>query len=248
MSIFDFFKRNKANNTEKNIIKFKVDKLRLLTLSSCKLNDYVQLFTKPDMDAVLIYSAGTIGGNGLLGIVPNNHFITIWKHLLQPTQINKIISGSSTNNYDATITRITNYSCEITIKLFSEEEHKKIIDDIITNDKLRTSEELNKKYKMRSPVKISFNLEDTYLFNIEDLINLKLHIFEKEYYIEDPFNYNILLMNGNEIIGKTTSQKTEIFRILKTHFNGHEIKINNIEKGSEYSGKILTLIVTICTI
>jgi hypothetical protein len=230
MGLFDFFKTWKANDFRGSTIEIHLSKPNRTVLAECQIGDYVNLWTKPEMDRVIIYSPYSIGGSEQLGTVPSKYFRAIKNHILQQRDFG--FSGPSMNNYDATIVNITPSSCIISIQLFSQEEHERRISEMIEGDKKAIRSELEKKYRMTKPVDIRFDLKGN---ATSDLGNIRLKIFDKEYYIEHPYEYKLQLVNdSNLVIAETSSQKDKVFRVVKAHLNGHPIRIEKIEKFKDH--------------
>ncbi len=230
MGLFDFFKTKKADDYFGQEITFRLSNPSTSVLAGCKKGDYVNLWTKPEMDRVNIYAPNSIGGSGQLGTIPSNYFKIVKTHILGQKDFG--FSGPSTNNYDASIIDITSSSCTISIQLFSHEQHERRIHEMIEKDKLATKIELEKKYKMSKPVEIKFDLKRT---KTAELDKLRLKIFDKEYYIEHPHDYKLQLIDdNNEVIGETFSQKDKVFRVVKAHLNGQPLKIQKLEKSSDH--------------
>lgn len=230
MGLFDFFKAKKAEDFFGRDITFRLSNPSKTVLAGCKKGDYVNLWTKPEMDRVNIYAPNSIGGSGQLGTIPSNYSRVIRTHILGQRDFG--FSGPSTNNYDATIVDLTSSSCTISIRLFSRQEHERRINDIIERDKKATRVELERKYRMSKPVAIKFDLKRIGTFNLG---NLRLRIFDKEYYIEHPHEYKLQLVDDtDEVIAETFSQKDKVFRVVKAHLNGQPLKIEKIEKSKDY--------------
>jgi hypothetical protein len=230
MGFFNFFKNETTENYLEKVISFTLDNVSKAVLSSCKNGDYVNLWTKVDMDNVMIYAPNSISGSGQLGIVPSKYKKIIKAHILEKRDYG--FSGPSTNNYDASITNISGSSCTIRIKLYSAKEHERIIHEMINRDKAATKAGLEKKYKMTTPVEIKFNLKRTDVTNFDDL---KLKVFEKEFYIEYPYDFKLQLIDDhNRIAAETVLQKEKVTRIVNGFYNGQKISITKIEKERDY--------------
>jgi DNA polymerase III epsilon subunit-like protein len=225
----EIYEKSKEDNNGK-VITFTGDYINQRELSNCNVGDYVTLWTQPDMNRVIIYAPGSAGGMGQLGIVPEKYFKTIQAHILRQKDYG--MSGPSTNNYDATILNISRSSCTIEIKLFSPEEHEKIIMDMIDQEKKATKASLEKHYKMIKPVEIKFSMLQPIELNLG---NLKLKIFEKEYYIEHPYYYKLQLVDEtNKVVAETFSQKDKVFRVVKGYYNGQKMVLTKIETKRDY--------------
>lgn len=237
MGIFDFFKKTESTeDSSSKEITFNVNTIDQIVLSGCKVGDYVSLWTTPQMDNVIIYAKGSVGGSGQLGIVPNNYFRNLKAHILGAKSYG--ISGPSTRNYDATILSITGSSCTIGIKLYSPEEHEKRIMDMNAQAKQGIKDKLDKLYKMKKPVSIKFKIIGIKTLDLEDLKlkitnpeNLKLIIFEKEYYIEHPNDYKLELRDDtNKLLAvPERSQNSSLLNIIKGHHSGQKMLITKIE-------------------
>lgn len=231
MGLFDFFKKKKAADYLGKVINFSLNNINKRDSSNCKKGDYVNFWTKPEMDNVLIYSPNSTGGSGQLGIVPSKYAQVIKTHILGKKDFG--FSGPSTNNYEASIIDLSDSSCTIRIKLYSAKEYEQIIQDKVQSDKDATKTELEKKYKMNKPVEIKFDLKRT---DLTDFRKIKLKIFEKEFYIENPYEYKLQLIEEetSKIIAETFSQREKVFRVVKAHYNGQILCITKIEKESDY--------------
>ncbi|WP_276371949.1 hypothetical protein [Chryseolinea sp. H1M3-3] len=230
MGLFDFFKAKKTENYIGRDITFRLNNPSRTVLAGCKEGDYVNLWTKPEMDRVNIYAPNSIGGSGQLGTIPSNYFKLIKAHILGQKDFE--FSGPSTNNYDATITDVSSTSCTISIRLFSPEEHERRIKEMIERDKELTRVELEKKYRMSKPVDIKFDLKGDKPFSLD---HVRLRIFDKEYYIENPHDYKLQLVDDtNGVIAETFSQKDKVFRVVKAHLNGQPLRIEQIERSRDH--------------
>lgn len=225
MGLFDFFRIKKSESSGGQEITFSPSNLSKTVLSGCKKGDYLNLWTKPEMDRVIIYVPNSIGGSGQLGTIPSNYFRLIKAHILGQKDFG--FSGPSTNNYDAAIIDLTSSSCTISIRLLTAKEHEQRINEMVERDKQATKLELEKKYRMTKSVDVKFDLKRT---SPQNLDNLRLKIFDKEYYIEHPHDYKLQLIdNQNVVVGETFSQKDKVFRIVKAHLNGQPLKIEKID-------------------
>lgn len=230
MGIFDIFKSKKDQTNSGKEISFHMKFSNKEILKSCMEGDYVNLWTKPELEKVILYAPNTVGGNGELGIVPPAYFKEIKEHLLKSKDSG--FSGPTTNNYEAFITDLTSSGCIIKIKLLSEQEQEKRIQDFIEKEKTNIRVELEKKYRMTKPVQVSFYLKSKGDFRIVDL---DLNLLYKEYYIENPFELKLQLLNKDKkLIAETHSQKDKVLRIIKAHQNSQELKIETMEKYDEY--------------
>ncbi|MDE0559685.1 hypothetical protein OU792_06780 [Algoriphagus sp. NF] len=236
MGLFDFFGFKKANNSKIKEISFLLNNLDKTVLAGCKKGDYVNLWTKPEMDQVFIYAPGTIGGAGKLGIVPAKFFKSIKAHILGKQDFG--FSGPLTNNYDATIIDLSLSSCTISIQLFSAEEQKRRINEMIEKDKQSLREELEKKYRMSKPVEIQFELKEK---GFSDSEGLKIKVLDKNYYCENPYECKLQLVNDkNVILAETFSQKGKVLRIVKAYFNNQELKIEKIKQFQHYLNVVIS--------
>jgi hypothetical protein len=225
MGLFDFFKSEKRESSGGREITFSPSNLSKSVLSGCKKGNYINLWTKPEMDRVNIYVPNSIGGSGQLGTIPSNYFQLIKAHILGQKDFG--FSGPSINNYEAAIIDLTSSSCTISIRLLTAQEHEQRIIEMVERDKLATKLELEKKYRMTKSVTVKFDFKRTAIQNLD---NFRLKIFDKEYYIEHPHDYKLQLIdNQNVVIGETFSQKDKVFRIVKAHLNGQSLKIEKVE-------------------
>lgn len=230
MGFFNFFKDETAEDYFGKVISFTLDNISKRDLANCKNGDYVNLWTKSDMDKVMIYAPNSVGGSEQLGIVPGKYAKIIKAHILGQKDYG--FSGPSTNNYDASITNVSGSRCTIEIKLYSAKEHGRIIQNMINRDRAATKADLNKKYKMTKPVEIKFDFKMT---SVTDFKSLKLKVFEKEFYIEYPYDFKLQLIDGNNrIVAETVSQKEKVARIVKAFYSGQRISITKIEKERDY--------------
>lgn len=226
MGLFDFFKKKKVVKSFEDTISFRLENPDRSTLLKCKVGDNVNLWTKEDIDSVNIYSASSTGGSGLLGITPNKYLRKIKNHLLNQKEFG--FSGPSTNNYEAIISEISASNCIISVNLLSPADHEIKILKMIEDEKIQIKEDLEKVYKMTKSVKIIFDLKTK---NQNEWRIPRLKILEKKYYLENPYDYKIQLIDENDhLIGETYSQKNKIFRIIKAHFNDQLLLIKDFKK------------------
>lgn len=248
MSIFDFLKRKSKEDYYGKEITFTIDNVYIGELSNCKVGDYVTLWTKPKMDRVIIYRPVPTNEMGELGIVPNTYFKIIKSHILGEKSYG--FSGPLTHNYNATILNISGSSCTIELKLFSPEEHEKKIMNMIDKEKQSINDKLEKPYKMKNLVLIKFNIIDVETVNLEDLKlklenldNLKLKIFDKEYYIEHPDNYKLHLVdNTNKLLAaaEVHSQRHLVYNVVKGYFDGQKMIIKKIDFEGSYLNVLIS--------
>ena len=244
MAFFDFFKKitkSKINVVEElpnyysKKIMFSPDGIYFMNLTTCKVGDYVSLWTKPEVENVFIYSSTSLNGSGKIGYVPFRYKRLIRNHLLSMNHYS--MSGPCTNNYDATIIDISNHSCKIEVLLYSHEQHKKRIDDLLLKEKNDLDEKLSAKYLMKKPIELSFTLinSDEKHFN-----DLSLKVFDKEHYLKDPYILQIQLLNNNKVIGELNrSERDKVLRIIKSKYNNQKLKLS---KRSKWKNIITVLI------
>ncbi|MBX2941418.1 MAG: hypothetical protein KF860_03655 [Cyclobacteriaceae bacterium] len=237
MRFFDFLKEKEAADYFGKVISVTLDNINWKDLPNCKRGDYVKLWTKPEMDKVIIYAPNSVGGSGQLGTIPSKYTQIIKAHILGQKDCG--LSGPSTNNYCASIIDLSGSCCTIGIKLYSAKEHEQIILDIVQRDRAATKKKLEKKYKMTKPVEIKFDLKRTEVIDFE---KMKLKIFEKEFYTDYPYDYKLQLIDETTsgVIAETFSQKDKIFRVVKAHYNGQKLSIAKIEKEGNYLKAIVS--------
>ena len=244
MAFFDFLKKKKENNikTVEDLtnyygkkITFSPDGIHYINLKTCKIGDYVSLWTNTEVENVFIYSPTSLNGSGNIGFVPLKYKNTIKKHLLGMNHYG--MSGPCTNNYDATIIELSNESCTIEVLFYSPEEHKKRIDDLILNYRNDLDEKLSAKYQLKKPIELTFTLLNP---EIKHYNYLSLNVFDKEHYLSDPYILQIQLLSSNKVIGELTrSERDKVVRIIKSKYNNQKLKVSTISKKKE---KITVLI------
>lgn len=187
------------------------------TISSNLTEGYIfSLYTRNDLNDVKIFTNNSIGGNGFVGFVPIKYKEIIRNHLINT----KSFFGNKT--VIASLISKDNNLLNIGFELINQEEIRDLefleLDQFIESRRI----ELNKTYKMKSSVEIEF-----LNFNFERIYEkFNVGFKSKEWYINNPFDYPIQLIdeNGNVVV-ETHSQKSTVDRILKAHFNGTKLAI-----------------------
>jgi len=189
---------------------FFVEDVRFSELGNCKVGDYVKFWEAPNDNRMIIYRKGTVGGSGKLGYVPSEN-------------VDKIKGAYA---YKTEVVDIQPDSCKILCTIYSEEEHKKLTEKENIKETAKEgdnlSEELHKKYTPRKPISCDFEIINYDLLKISSF--LKLGIKDKEYYLQNPFNLEIdLLDDKGNVVGTISehenNQRDKIKRILKAHYN-----------------------------
>ena len=244
MAFFDFLKKKRENNIKTvedlsnfygKSITFSPDGIHYTNLKTCKIGDYVSLWTNAEVENVFIYSPTSLNGTGNIGFVPLKYKNIIKKHLLGMNHYG--MSGPCTNNYDATIIELSNDTCTIEVLFYSPEEHKKRIDDLISNYKNDLDEKLSAKYQLKKPIELTFTLLNPEIKHYNDL---SLNVFDKEHYLSDPYILQIQLLSSNKVIGELTrSERDKVVRIIKSKYNNQKLKVSTISKKKD---KITVLI------
>ena len=244
MAFFDFLKKKQEHRSDSvedltnyygKKITFSPDGIHYINLKTCKIGDYVSLWTNTEVENVFIYSPTSLNGSGNIGFVPLKYKNTIKKHLLGMNHYG--MSGPCTNNYDATIIELSNNSCTIEVLFYSPEEHKKRIDNLILRYRNDLDEKLSAKYQLKKPIELSFTLINP---DVKHLNDLSLNVFDKEHYLSDPYILQIQLLSSNKVIGELTrSERDKVVRIIKSKYNNQKLKVSTISKKKE---KITVLI------
>ncbi len=244
MAFFDFLKKKQEHRSDSvedltnyygKKITFSPDGIHYINLKTCKIGDYVSLWTNTEVENVFIYSPTSLNGSGNIGFVPLKYKNTIKKHLLGMNHYG--MSGPCTNNYDATIIELSNNSCTIEVLFYSPEEHKKRIDNLILRYRNDLDEKLSAKYQLKKPIELSFTLINP---DVKHLNDLSLNVFDKEHYLSDPYILQIQLLSNNKLIGELTrSERDKILRIIKSKYNNQKLKVSTIRKKKD---KITVLI------
>ncbi len=174
------------------------------------------LYTRDDLNDVKIFTNDTIDGDGFVGFVPLKYKEIIRNHLINT----KSYFGNKT--VIASLISKDNNQLNIGFELISQEEIRELealqLNQFIDSRRV----ELNKTYRMKSSVEIEF-----FDFNFNRINeNFILGFKSKEWYINNPFDYPIQLIDENgSIVVETHSQKSIIDRVLKAHFNGTKLTI-----------------------
>lgn len=225
MGFFDFLKRKQLKDYYDKPIEFNVDNVFRKSLTGLKEGDYINLWTKPEMDRIIIYGPNSVGGDGKIGDVPRKYVKIIQEHLLSEQPRNVV--GFSPNNYKGEIIYISSTACQIRLNLFSPETLKKLLEEDKKQRQIQLQEEFSKKYNMRTPVEIRFNKVVIDGINIKDL---QLKIFDKDFYIDRGAVLLQLLDKNNKVITDASSQASNILRVIKGHYNGQQMKISEIKE------------------
>ncbi len=210
--------------------KFEVKCDDKIVLDTLNRGDCVNLYTRIDLDDVKIYSKGSIGGNGFIGFIPYQLKGIIRDHLLNT------ISNFGTKTIETKIVEIHDNNLRIEYELISQNEINKV-EALQLSDFIQAREtELNKAYKMKTPVELEFF--DFDFSKIDE--DFSLGFKSKDWYIQNPLSYPIQLIGKDgAIINESHSQKAIVDRILKAHFNGHRLDI--INKFKRYERLVLTI-------
>ncbi|WP_017732738.1 hypothetical protein [Nafulsella turpanensis] len=226
MGFFDFLKRKQLADYYDQPLIFNVDHVFRKNLSEVEKGDYVKLWTKPEMDRILIYGSGSVGGDGKIGDVPNKYVRVFQKHLLSAQNIVDI-HGFSPSNYDAKVIEVSPTHCQLLVTLHSPEAIKQRVESFNKEQQEKLKDEFSKKYKMKKPVEIRFNQAD---LRHVDLHELQVKIFDKEFYLNRGGVLIQLVDQNNNIITDASSQGSTIIRVIKGYYNGQQMEITEMNK------------------
>lgn len=218
---FLFSEKTESQNDSDHILTFVPTKVSYKQLGRLSVGDYVKLWRSDKNADVVIFAPGGVGGSGYLGIVPPKYSSRIRRHLDECHQTDI----SSYYHYNAEVTEISAEKCVISVILYTEETRKRMVHEDLVNTRAKTAAAFAKKYTLRKPVKLRFDLLQT---NWPPSNELRLRIFDKEVYLNDPYNCPIELVSTDGIvIGRTISQKSECFRVIRAHYSGQVLNITN---------------------
>ena len=182
------------------------------------------------MDFVNIYIKGGLGGSGKLGIIPNQYSDTIKSHLL--SKPNNLISGPSTNNYEAYVSMVTSSSVTIVIELIPNEV---LIEEFQANktqliEELKT--ELAKPITLKNSIIVKLDREDGVP---RELPECGLNLPTKEQVFENPYKIEIQLYNSNkEVIARSSGQKKQILEIMRAYYFSSITSVSVEDDNSSY--------------
>lgn len=229
MGFFDFFKKKTAEDYYTSPITFTLHGVQRAFLPECKPGDHVNLWASPTYNNVNIYAAQSIGGDGLLGVVPAKYSNILKEHLLSYTWGD----GAFLKNYEASIKFISGSSCTIEVQILSPGEHQRRINKLIEDQRGKVRVELEKKYTMKKPVEIIFK----HINKTSNTGNIKLKILPKDVYLQNPYDISIQLVDGEKIIAESISQRDQVFRVMKAYYNNQNPFVSKvkIDKSPGYS-------------
>lgn len=216
---FLFSEKIESQKDSDHILTFVPTKISHRQLVRLSVGDYVNLWRSDKNADVVIFSPGGVGGSGYLGIVPPRYSARIRRHLDECHQTDL----SSYYYYDAEVTEISAGRCVIRVVLYSKETRDRMVQEDLVNARAKTAAAFEKKYTLRKPVKLRFDLLQT---NLPASNEVRLKTFDKEVYLNDPYNCPIELVSTDGIvIGRTISQKSECFRVIRAYYSGHVLNI-----------------------
>lgn len=199
-------------------------------LPALRKGDGVNLYTRIDLDDIKIYCEGALGGGGFIGFVPHQAKGAIRNHLLHTH------SNFGTKTVATEILEIQGNILVIEYIFVSQKEIDELESMQLSGFIQARKAELDKTYKMKSPVELEFF--DFEFSRMDEEFHLGFK--SKDWYIQNPLNYPIQLIGKNgEIISETHSQKAIVDRILKAHFNGQALEI--INRFKRYNRLVLTI-------
>jgi hypothetical protein len=200
---------------QSNQIEFLVNELNRFELSNCRVGDEVNLWVADQTKQIFIYRQGADFGEGKIGICPDAVF--------------RVISAAP--GCEASIASIYEGGCKIICKLLSkaemdkrEEQMKAVEEKKVQEKQQKLREELEKKYSPKNSIKAIFNINRNK--NLMKGDKLYLDIKDKEYYLLNPCQLHMdLLDQKKKKIGEINIADI-IIRILKAHYNGYQLDIN----------------------
>ena len=200
---------------QSNHIEFLVSELNRFELSNCKVGDVVSLWDADEKKKIFIYRQGADFGEGKIGVCPDEFF--------------EILSAAP--GCEASITSIYEGGCKIVCKLLSKAEMDKREEQIkaaeekkVQEKRQKLLEELEKKYSPKSSIKAIFHIKEN--INLMKGDKLFLDIKDKEYYLLNPLQMHMDLLNEKKKKIGEINTASIIVRILKAHFNGYQFDIN----------------------
>lgn len=222
MGFFDVFKSKPLSP-----LKFLLPEIHPDDFKKCKVGSHVNLFTQPNMNYVIIYAPGSVGGGGRIGGIDGKYGKLIQKHILR-----------NSTNYEAIIIDVSGKSCTIEVKLLSDEEVKILENNQLEAQKEDTKTRLNKEKRLIKPLELKFILKEPINFSLE---NLQLKIFDKEVYIKNPYEYKVQLVTpSNKVVAETLSQKQQIISLIQAYYSGQTLTIKELKQEKEYIKAIIT--------
>lgn len=220
MGIFDFLFQgpSKLEDYQDRVFQFVPDKISRQQIVKVKVGEYVNLWRSDKSNDVVVFASGGVGGSGYLGIVPSKYSTMIRRHLdeCHQTEI------SSYYHYKAEIIEIGNLECTISVTLHSKDARIRMVEDDLKSARDKTFAAFEKNYTLRKSVKLKFDL----LRDIKPSDTVRLKILPKETYIDDPYNCPIeLTLSDGAVVGRTRSQKSECFRVIRSYFSRQNLVI-----------------------
>lgn len=176
-----------------------------------KIGDYVNFWAPADNPTkIFIYRHGSIGGQGMLGLVPKTYSEVIANHRASKLPI------------ETEITSVNTSTCTISCRLVEAEE----IDKAENEKKQKLYAELNKPYRPKKPVEFSIDAKSNAL-NPGDRLRLK-QIPSVNECVEDIYGavFVFVTLDEKKIIEKSDEPaiKKKIVRLTHT-FDGLDIQI-----------------------
>lgn len=200
---------NIPNNSEYEIINFEFKKTGNST--TVILGDYVNFWINPENNDIFIFSAGSIGGAGKIGLVPKNveNKIRNYKNIENSYIETKILS---INGDDIKVEAI----------LYKERPISHYEIDLANNKQSRFIETFGNPYFPRKPIEITFNIIDKRKFNPDKKYTFST--LSKDYFVQNPLKLEISLLNDkNELIAHQKNYASKLEKIIHASF------FNNIE-------------------
>jgi hypothetical protein len=223
MGWFDFLKSERVTDYYDKEIQFQVDNVDSEKFIACQKYGYVNLWTKPDMDRILIYAPNDAGDRKHIGELPSKYVRLFKQHLLGRDHNKFLVS-----NYETSVIETKCSTVVFVLKLLSPEVQNKISREVKEREVEALKKELNKEYKLKKPVVVKFYFGEKMHPTKET--KLKVGVLSKEYYLNNPSDYKIQLNDekGN-LIAESHAQKAEVMKLIKAHFNNQQLVIIKTE-------------------
>lgn len=175
------------------------------------LGDYVNFWINPDNNDIFIFSAGSIGAGGKVGLVPKKVEDKIRQYIKMD------------NSYIETkILSVNEDVIKVEAILYKERPISHYEIDLERNKQGRFIDTFDIPYFPRKPIEIIFNIIDKRKFNPDKKYTFST--LSKEYFIQNPLKLEISLLNEkNEIIAHQKNYASKLEKIIHASF------FNNIE-------------------
>ncbi|MEZ5044436.1 MAG: hypothetical protein R2828_31370 [Saprospiraceae bacterium] len=178
-------------------------------LKNCKNGEQVNWWAPEDKSKIIFYKRGTIGGDGKVGEVPTELVEKILELKEQENQLSFFISGVRVHGK---IKKQEVIREELRLK--TEEEREKLI------------KMFDRKYKPKGSIAIGVQHDLPY--KLLKFTEAKMEIKEKEFFINHPNDIFIdFIIDGVRI--RKDNEKQKLLRIIRTHFEGYEQKVELID-------------------